>query len=216
MKTNKLIDSYGRRIRKLRVSLLDACNFRCFYCMPEDVKFKSHKDWLSTEEILNISSLMVGYGVEQIRLTGGEPLMRKGFREIVTGLSDLPLQKLGFTTNGFYLERELDFLKDTNCKHINISLDSLNEDKFNVITRKKSFHKVYPAILKAANSGLKVKVNTVLLKGINDNEILDFFVKSGDIIFVTRKWWVAGQNAAFLITAAAFLVTTIAIVTPIN
>ena len=178
--SRKLIDNYGRRIRKLRVSLLDACNFRCFYCMPEDVKFKSHKDWLSTQEILNISSLMVNYGVEQIRLTGGEPLMRKGFRDIVTGLSELPLQKLGFTTNGFYLDRELDFLKDTNCQHINISLDSLNEDKFNVIARKKSFYKVYPAILKAANMGFKVKVNTVLLKGINDKEILDFVKFSAD------------------------------------
>lgn len=170
----KLVDPYGRRIRKLRVSLLDACNFRCFYCMPSDAKFMKASKWLSPLEIEGICSKLSDYGLEQIRITGGEPTLRKEFRDIVLRLSTLPIKKLGMTTNGYFLERELEFLRDTRCHNINISLDSLSKDKFNQITRRNAFDKVYASICHAKEMGFNVKVNTILMKGINDQEILDF------------------------------------------
>lgn len=169
-----LIDDYGRRIRKLRVSLLDACNFRCFYCMPEDAVFSKTEDLLTVEEIESICKTLVDSGLEQIRLTGGEPTMRKDFREIVSRISSLNLKKLGLTTNGFLLGKHLDFLAQTKCKYINLSLDSLQKDRFNKITYRTSFETVMKSILKAKEMGFVVKINTVLMKGVNDDEILDF------------------------------------------
>lgn len=131
----ELKDNFGRRMRKLRVSLLDACNFRCFYCMPMKPQFMSSQKYLIPQELVRICSLMVDQGIEQIRLTGGEPTLRKEFREIMMGLAELPLKKLGLTSNGFWLEQHLDFLNDINCRHINVSLDSLNRDRFKEITR---------------------------------------------------------------------------------
>lgn len=170
----KLIDSHGRRIRKLRISLLDACNFRCFYCMPLRPKFMSSDKYITPDEIETISSELVYHGVDQIRLTGGEPLLRREFREIVERLSVLPLKKLGLTTNGFYLERELPFLKGTNCRHLNISLDSLEKKNFDRITRTESFDRVFSSIMAAKEMGFQVKLNTVLMKGWNDHELEDF------------------------------------------
>jgi cyclic pyranopterin phosphate synthase len=169
-----LIDSYGRRIRKLRVSLLDACNFRCVYCMPLNPVFMDSSRWLRPEEIERVCATLVDFGLEQIRLTGGEPTLRDDFRDIVLRLSSLPLDKLGLTTNGWNLTKELDFLSDTNCRHINISLDSLTKEIFNRITRRNYFDKVLDSILSAKRLGFHVKINTVLMRGINDHEIFDF------------------------------------------
>lgn len=136
--------------------------------------FMKASKWLSPTAIENVCSTLSEYGLEQIRVTGGEPTMRKEFRDILTRLSKLNIQKLGMTTNGYYLEKELEFLKDTRCRHINISLDSLSKDKFNTITRRESFDQVYSSILRAKEMGFNVKVNTVLMRGINDSEIFDF------------------------------------------
>jgi len=169
-----LIDNYGRRIRKLRVSLLDACNFRCVYCMPLNPVFMDSSRWLRPEEIESVCATLVDFGLEQIRLTGGEPTLRNDFRDIVLRLSSLPIKKLGLTTNGWDLAKELDFLSDTNCRHINISLDSLTKEIFNRITRRDNFDKVLDSVLSAKRLGFHVKINTVLMKGINDHEIFDF------------------------------------------
>ncbi len=171
---NRLVDSYFRHIHKLRVQLTDACNFRCFYCMPENIKFMKRSNLLRADEIINICSFLNEYGIDEIRVTGGEPTIRAEFEEIISGLSELSLNKLGLTTNGFSLEKKLPFLKMTNCKNINVSLDSLNRDKFAKITKSNYFDSVYSSILKARDLGFAVKVNVVLFRGINDNEISDF------------------------------------------
>lgn len=167
-------DSLGRKIRKLRLSLLDACQFRCFYCMPKQVKFMPPKQYLTPEQIESLCKQLVQFGIDQIRLTGGEPTLRKEFHDIVLKLSRLQLNKLALTTNGYYLEEHLDFLKKTECRSINISLDSLKEDKFNQLVNFKAFHKVMKALLKTKEMGFRLKLNTVLLKGFNDDEIFDF------------------------------------------
>lgn len=172
--TDKLIDSQGRKIRKLRVSLLDACNFRCFYCMPEDANFMKSSQWLTAEEIKSLCGILTNYGIEQIRITGGEPTLRKDFRKIVEYLSELPLKKLALTTNGYKLNKELEFLSDTTCRNINVSLDSLTEKKFEKITRSNHFNSVIEGIDKAIDKGFSIKVNTVIMKGINDNELSKF------------------------------------------
>jgi cyclic pyranopterin phosphate synthase len=169
-----LVDAHGRQIHKLRVQLTDACNFRCFYCIPLAPEFLPSQALLSSHELLNICSSLVDLGIDEIRVSGGEPTLRKDFESIVEGLSNLPLRKLGLTTNGFLLEEKLDSLKQTRCQHINISLDSLREDRFHEITRTKHFEKVYKAVLRARAKGFQIKVNMVVMRGINDDEIMDF------------------------------------------
>ncbi|MCB0420400.1 MAG: GTP 3',8-cyclase MoaA [Bdellovibrionales bacterium] len=169
-----LQDSHGRVIRKLRVSLLDACNFRCFYCMPVDARFASASRYLSLSALFELCEILVNLGVEQIRVTGGEPTLRKEFREIMTGLSELPLQKFGMTTNGYNLQEHLPFLKSIGCMNLNVSLDSLDKGNFQEITRSKYFQETYKGILSAKDMGFGVKVNTVMVRGVNDHELLNF------------------------------------------
>tara|TARA_B100001094_G_C18116441_1_gene764283 strand:- start:203 stop:1147 length:945 start_codon:yes stop_codon:yes gene_type:complete len=171
---SSLIDNHGRKIRKLRISLLDACNFRCFYCMPIDAKFMQPAKWLTGEQIETICRVLTNHGIEQVRVTGGEPTLRRDFRDIMTRLTKLPIKKVGLTTNGMLLSKHLDFLKATNCMHINISLDSLREERFNTITRTQSFDNVYKSIIQAREMEFNLKLNVVLMKGINDDEIIDF------------------------------------------
>ena len=171
----KLIDSYKRHLHKLRVQLTDACNFRCFYCLPQNAKFKPKSELLTPKEIFDIcSALNKDFGIDEIRLTGGEPTLRSEFAEIVDFLSVLPLKKFGLTTNGYNLEQLLPLLKSSNCTNINVSLDSLRQDSFNNITSNKYFKTVYSSILKAKEMDFNIKVNTVLLRGVNDHEIFDF------------------------------------------
>ena len=174
----KLVDGHGREIHKLRISLLDACNMSCLYCMPEEKDFLAKKNWASAEEIVEIASNLVLYGIDQIRLTGGEPLLRPDLRTIIKKLDKLPLTKFGLTTNAIHLDRELTFLKNTNCQYLNISLDSLDRENFFKITQTDTFSKVFHSLMKAQEFGLKVKVNTVLLKGLNDHEIDQFILFS--------------------------------------
>lgn len=169
-----LIDRHGRRMRKLRVSLLEACNFRCFYCMPEKIYFASQRQALSPAELKRICGALVEAGITQIRITGGEPTLRRDFREAVSALAELPLEKLGMTSNGFYLAPQLEFLRAQGCIWLNISLDSLQESNFNRITRSKGFATVMRTIEQAWELGFQLKLNTVIMRGQNDHELVDF------------------------------------------
>lgn len=169
-----LIDQHGRKIRKLRLSLTDKCNLRCHYCMPVDQTFMDESKYMSSEEIVETLTELKNLGLEEVRLTGGEPLMRKSFSEIVSRIGLLHFKKLGLTTNGIYLDKYLDVLKDARVFHLNISLDSLDADNFRRITFGNHFNKVVANIRLAVSQGFVVKINTVIMKGVNDHEILDF------------------------------------------
>ena len=170
----QLHDQQGRHIHKLRVQLTDACNFRCFYCMPEGAKFQQANDLLSPESIGDICSMLANLGVDEVRVTGGEPTVRAEFDDIMLRLSRIPWRKFGLTSNGYLLADKLPLLRDLGCKHVNISLDSLDEIKFNAITRRPYFRKVLASIIKAVSMGFSVKVNAVIARGYNDLELPAF------------------------------------------
>jgi cyclic pyranopterin phosphate synthase len=170
----KLIDDHGRQIRKLRLSLTDKCNLRCHYCMPVDQTFMTENKYLKADEISEIIQDLVGMGLEEVRLTGGEPLMRKEFAQIVENLSTLGLKKIALTTNGILLDKHFETLKKHKIFHLNISLDSLNEETFKRITFGNHLKKVIQNIKLASEQGFIVKVNTVMMEGINDFELFDF------------------------------------------
>lgn len=172
-----LTDSFGRRHSYLRISLTEKCNLRCQYCMPEEgVKLTPRAQLLSTAEILTIARLFVHEGVDKIRLTGGEPLIRPDVVDIIAELKKLKgLKTIAVTTNGMNLARSLPRLKEAGLSHINISLDTLVPAKFEFIVRRKGFHKVMEGIDKAIELAYNpVKVNCVVMRGLNEDEILDF------------------------------------------
>uniref|UniRef100_A0A8C4HNN1 Molybdenum cofactor biosynthesis protein 1 n=1 Tax=Dicentrarchus labrax TaxID=13489 RepID=A0A8C4HNN1_DICLA len=172
-----LTDSFGRRHSYLRISLTEKCNLRCQYCMPEEgVKLTPRSQLLSTSEVLTLARLFVQEGVEKIRLTGGEPLIRPDVLDIISELRKLEgLKTIAVTTNGMNLARLLPKLKETGLDLINISLDSLVPAKFEFIVRRKGFHKVMEGIDKAIEMGYNpVKVNCVIMRGLNEDELLDF------------------------------------------
>jgi cyclic pyranopterin phosphate synthase len=170
----KLVDQFGRRIRKLRLSLTDKCNLRCHYCMPVDQAFMDEGKYLSADQYNEILLELCNLGLEELRLTGGEPLLRKSFKEIVEKISLLPLKKVGLTTNGVLLDRHIDDLVKNRVFHINVSLDSLDEANFRQITFGNHFNKVLENIRLAKKAGLLIKINTVAMRGINDHELFDF------------------------------------------
>jgi len=170
-----LIDSFERKISYLRVSVTDRCDFRCTYCMSEDMEFLPKKDVLSLEELDRLCNTFIDLGVKKLRITGGEPLVRKNIIELFKNLGKKlgkGLEELTLTTNGSQLDRYAKDLLNAGVRRINISLDSLNKNKFKTITRNGDFDKVIKGIMTAKKAGLKIKINTVALKGINDDEIL--------------------------------------------
>ncbi len=169
-------DKYGREIDYLRISITDRCNLRCIYCMEEEGNtFFQEEDKLTKEEILKIVSASAKLGVKKIRLTGGEPLVRKDIVELMEGINDIKgIEGIYLTTNGILLEEKLEALKKAGLKGVNISLDSLKEEMFQSLTRLGILKKVLSAIDKCLELGIKVKLNTVMIKDKNDNEILDF------------------------------------------
>jgi len=169
-----LTDDFGRKHNYLRISLLEKCNLRCTYCMPADGIALSPKASLMTaEEIFALAQTFVENGVDKIRLTGGEPLLRKDFPEIIAKLSTLKTS-LSITTNGILIDRHIDALKQANIKKINLSLDTLVASKFHSVTLRDQFEKVIINLHLLLNHDFTVKVNVVLMKGFNDNEIIDF------------------------------------------
>lgn len=169
-----LTDSFGREHNYLRISLTERCNLRCTYCMPADGIALSPKSHIMTyEEIYTIAQKFVANGVTKIRLTGGEPLVRKDVSLIMKKLSSLPVE-LAITTNGVIVDRFIEQFKTYGIQKINVSLDSLDALKNKSITRRDYFTKVYNNILLLVQEGLEVKVNCVLIKGFNENEVIDF------------------------------------------
>ena len=178
-----LIDSFQRKISYIRVSVTDRCDFRCVYCMSEDMEFLPKKDVLSLEELDRLCNTFIDLGVKKLRITGGEPLVRKNIMQLFSNLGNKigqGLEELTLTTNGSQLARYAKDLFDNGVKRINVSLDSLDKNKFKKITRIGNFDKVVKGIMTAKNAGLKIKINTVALKGINDNEILDLVKWCGE------------------------------------
>ena len=169
-----MIDRYGRELDYLRVSVTDFCNFRCKYCMPEEgVKVKAHEDMLSLEEIYYIVRTFVELGVRKVRITGGEPLVRPGILGLIKSLGNIEkIEDLCMTTNGSLLKENASKLKSYGLNRVNISLDTLDKDKFYEIT-KGNLDDVLEGIEEAINVGMKVKINAVLLKDINEDEIKD-------------------------------------------
>ena len=164
-------DSLGREIDYLRISLTESCNLRCIYCMPEGVAPKVCGETLTKENIFNIVEVAVELNIKKIRLTGGEPLLRQDIVEIVQGIKDRGIEKIYITTNGILLSEKIEKLKKAGLKGVNISLDTLDSEQFNLITRGGNLERVLLGIEKALNLNLEVKINSVIMKDINENAI---------------------------------------------
>lgn len=172
--TDILKDSFGRQHNYLRISLTEKCNLRCTYCMPEHgVVLTPKASLMTTKEILTIAELFVKNGVDKIRLTGGEPLIRRDFADILLALSKKPI-KLSVTTNAILLDRHIETFKASGLQTINVSLDTLDAEKFDHITKRNQFDKAFKNIKLVLDEGFKIKLNVVLLKDFNDTEIIDF------------------------------------------
>ncbi|NIQ93783.1 MAG: radical SAM protein, partial [Desulfuromonadales bacterium] len=176
MKTPPLVDAHGRTINYLRLSVTDRCNLRCRYCMPaEGIAKRDHHEILTFEDLYEIAECATSLGVRKIRVTGGEPLVRKGILAFLQRLSNLPgLDELVLTTNGTLLPGMAEDLRAVGVRRLNISLDSLRPETFSSITRKDNLEDVLSGIEAARRCDLPVKVNTVVMGGVNDDEILDF------------------------------------------
>ena len=169
-----LTDDFGRQHNYLRISLIEKCNLRCTYCMPADgIPLSPKADIMSADEIFGIAKTFVDYGVDKIRLTGGEPLLRKDFPAIIKQLSSLETE-ISITTNGILIDRHLAVLKECKVLKINLSLDTLVATKFNAITLRNQFSIVMDNLALLLEHNFKVKINVVLIKGFNENEIIDF------------------------------------------
>ena len=173
----ELIDPFGRHVSYVRVSVTDRCDFRCVYCMAEDMTFLPKKDLLTLEELDRLCSVFVVKGVRRLRITGGEPLVRKNimwlFRALSRHLQSGDLEELTLTTNGSQLSRFAQELHDCGVRRVNISLDTLNPERFKEITRWGDFDKVMAGIDAAQAAGLQVKINAVALKDVNEHEYDD-------------------------------------------
>ena len=172
-----LYDSYGRVIRKLRLSVIDKCNFRCNFCMPDE------PEWLPNEKVLTIAEisriveiLSSSYGVGRIRITGGEPLLRKDIEDVVRSLSRIrSVERLGITTNGFLLAQKARALREAGLQSVTVSLHSLRRNRFFAVTRRDTYDQVIQGIRAAKDAGFgSVKLNCVVIRGYNDDEIIDF------------------------------------------
>ena len=176
-----LSDSFQRPINYLRISVTDRCNLRCIYCMPEEgVELMSHSDILSYEEIYTVARVAAGMGINKVRLTGGEPLVRAGLPDLVKLLSSIgAIDEITMTTNGILLARYAQELKDAGLSRVNISLDTLKPERFSMITRCGRLEDTLEGIAASHKAGLDpVKINVVVMAGINDDEIIDFATKT--------------------------------------
>ncbi len=187
-----MIDPFGRAITYLRVSVTDRCDLRCVYCMAEDMTFLPKAELLSLEELDRVCSAFVNLGVRKLRITGGEPLVRKNvmslFESLARHLKSGVLEELTLTTNGNNLAAHAESLRAVGVRRVNISLDSLDATRFKAITRRGDHGKVMDGIRAAKAAGLKVKINTVALRGINEEELSDLVAWCGaegfDLVFI--------------------------------
>lgn len=172
--TNHIVDTFGRVHNYLRISLTEKCNLRCFYCMPEEgIPLKERNVFMTPDEVVAIAKKFVELGVDKIRLTGGEPLVKKGAHEIIERLGVLPIN-LTLTTNGILVDQFIESFKRAGIRSVNVSLDSLQEARFNAISRRDYFSKIKANITLLLTEGFRVKINVVVIKGTNDDEIVDF------------------------------------------
>lgn len=173
----KLIDPFGRVHDYLRISVTDKCNLRCVYCMPEEgMQFAPDERNLTNDEIVEIVRVVAAMGVRKLRITGGEPLVRQGIDQLIASLSAIPgIENIALTTNGMFLAKHAERLKEAGLNRVNISLDSLRADRFAMITRGGNVSKVLEGLEACERVGFDpIKLNTVLMKGMNDDEIDDF------------------------------------------
>jgi cyclic pyranopterin phosphate synthase len=171
-----LLDSYARHVRYLRISVTDRCNYRCAYCMPEElagqVAFARRSALLSFEELVRVASVFARLGVRKLRLTGGEPTMRRGLPELVRMLARIPgVERMAMTTNGHVLAELAHPLRDAGLGSVNVSLDTLDPDRFARVTGRGDLARVLAGIDAAVAAGLVVKVNAVAIVGVNDGEL---------------------------------------------
>jgi GTP 3',8-cyclase len=186
-----LVDGFGRVARKLRLSVTDRCNMQCIYCMPSDMESNDKtgnnnesdaRKWglakdkvLSYEEFLRISHIMAKLGIEKIRVTGGEPLTRPKIENLIAGLSQIPgIKSVSMTTNGIFLAEKADLLRRSGLQSVNISLDTFKAERFRAMCGIDGLKKVLNSIHTSKDAGLKVKINTVVMRGWNDDEVVDF------------------------------------------
>ena len=174
IKENRLVDSFARPHSYLRISLTERCNLRCFYCMPEDgVSLLPKDNYMTADEIFSIAKVFVSMGVTKIRLTGGEPLVRKDADTIIRKLASLPVE-LCLTTNAILVDRFIPLFKEVGLKKVNVSLDSLDKDKNEKIVKRDYFERIMNNIRLLQDNQIHPKMNVVLMNGINDDEIIDF------------------------------------------
>lgn len=184
--TGKLFDQHGRIHNYLRISLTERCNLRCFYCMPEDgIQLRDKAEFMRQEELLELAKIFVSLGVNKIRLTGGEPLIKKDAKEILLALSKMPVN-LAITTNGVLVDRFVETFKQAGIRDVNISLDSLKSSKMNAISRRNFADKIVDNIRLLEKELFNLKVNVVLMKGVNDDEIIDFVEWTKDLNLSVR------------------------------
>jgi molybdenum cofactor biosynthesis protein A len=180
-----LIDKHGRIHDYLRVSLIEKCNLRCRYCMPENPDWTPPEELCTTTELLKLMDLFISMGMKKVRLTGGEPLVRKDFDVILKHLAGKPVE-LSMTTNGVLIDRHIPMLKENGMRKINVSLDTLRQERFAMITRRTGFEKVMENICLLVEEGFNVKVNAVIMRGINDDELTDFVEWTRDLPVTMR------------------------------
>jgi cyclic pyranopterin phosphate synthase len=172
--TNKLIDTFGRAHNNLRISVTDRCNLRCTYCMPEEVVFMDRSELLSFEEITRFVRVAAKLGIDKIRLTGGEPLMRRDLPRLVRMLAQIEvIRDIGLTTNGILLANQAQAFYDAGLRRINISLDTLNADRFRELARREGLDQVLEGIAAAKRAGFQpIKINAVSIRGITEHEVV--------------------------------------------
>lgn len=195
------LDRYRREIDYIRISLTDACNLRCVYCMPEKMTFRSRRELLSDDELLRLITLFGRLGFRKIRFTGGEPTLRPGLVDLVRHAAATPgIRRVGLTTNGVLLDQLAQPLRAAGLSSVNVSLDTLNATKFRLLTRWGNLREVHAGLTAAADAGLEVKLNAVVCRGINDAE--DVVALAG--LTLRHDWQVRfieqmpfGNNAAF-------------------
>ncbi|MGB6674529.1 MAG: radical SAM protein [Candidatus Nitrosopolaris sp.] len=173
---SKLVDGFGRSGRKLRISITDRCNMRCVYCMPNgNTEWFEQNNILTYDEIVKLATILARLGIEKIRVTGGEPLVRPKVEELIKTLSNIDeIKAISMTTNGLLLRDKVMQLRDAGLSSINVSLDTFKDDRFKAITGIRGLNKIMNAIRVADDAGLKIKINTVIMRGWNDDEIADF------------------------------------------
>ena len=207
-----MLDSFAREITYLRISITDRCNYRCRYCMPEEgVEKRAHGDICSLEELRDMAAAAVRCGVKKIRVTGGEPLVRRGAVDFCRMLAEIPgVEELCLTTNGSLLAEQAAALREAGVTHLNISLDTLNEERFRAITRAGTLSDVLRGLESAERAGFeKIKLNCVLLGGVNDDEIADFaaLTRAHDwqVRFIERMPMGCGRDFGAYLPAQAVL-----------